>query len=72
MATVSNITFDAAVSPIKVSRTIVTTPSLPEITNDTIMSQSSLQEVCMAIKVQMEVDLAQQYRAFFKETERQP
>eukprot|EP01052_Picozoa_sp_SAG31_P088723 SAG31_NODE_50456_length_113_cov_31.857143_1_plen_27_part_01 len=26
----------------------------------------------MAIKVQMEVDLAQQYRAFFKETERQP
>eukprot|EP01052_Picozoa_sp_SAG31_P089079 SAG31_NODE_51018_length_104_cov_36.400000_1_plen_23_part_01 len=23
----------------------------------------------MAIKVQMEVDLAQQYRAFFKETE---
>eukprot|EP01052_Picozoa_sp_SAG31_P064449 SAG31_NODE_23309_length_506_cov_8.105651_1_plen_47_part_10 len=34
------------------------------------MSQSSLQEVCMAIKVQMEVDLAQQYRAFFKETER--
>eukprot|EP01052_Picozoa_sp_SAG31_P040893 SAG31_NODE_6046_length_2192_cov_5.833254_3_plen_50_part_01 len=50
MATASNITFDAAVSPIKVSRTIVTTPSLPEITNDTIMSQSSLQEVCMAIK----------------------
>ena len=72
MATASNITFDAAVSPIKISRTIVTTPSLPEITNDTIMSQSSLQEVCMAIKVQMEVDLAQQYRAFFKETERQP
>ena len=26
----------------------------------------------MAIKLQMEVDLAQQYRAFFKETERQP
>ena len=72
MATASNITFDAAVSPIKISRTIITTPSLPEITNDTIMPQSSLQEVCMAIKLQMEVDLAHQYRAFFKETERQP
>ena len=72
MATASNITFDAAVSPIKISRTIITTPSLPEITNDTIMPQSSLQEVCMAIKLQMEVDLAHQYRAFFKEQTRQP
>ena len=72
MATASNITFDAAVSPIKQYRTIITTPSLPEITNDTIMPQSSLQEVCMAIKLQMEVDLAQQYRAFFKELDKQP